>query len=215
MPGMDLTEKRLDNERRGLDVADVDPDPIVQFSRWYSETSEVGLHQPDAMALATVDGDGRPAVRHVLLKGLDRRGFVFYTNYDSAKAAHLTEQPFAALVFPWQQLSRQVRASGPVERVSAGESDEYFATRPRGSQLSAWASHQSRVIEGRPVLERRLADFEARFADRPVERPLFWGGFLLVPDEVELWQGRPNRLHDRVRYRKVADDDWAIERLAP
>lgn len=212
---VDLTEQRLENEARGLSVEDVDPDPIVQFMDWYEQARASGLHQPDAMALATVDANHRPAVRHVLLKGVDARGFVFFTNYESAKARQLIGNAYASIVFPWQQISRQVRASGVVDKVSADESDEYFATRPRGSQLSAWASEQSSVIASRDELEQRLADLEVRFEGREVERPPFWGGFLLVPAEIELWQGRPDRLHDRVRYRRLPEQGWKRERLAP
>ncbi|MBI2706302.1 MAG: pyridoxamine 5'-phosphate oxidase [Actinobacteria bacterium] len=212
---MDLTELRLENERKGLDVADVARDPLTEFSRWYEQARASGLHQPEAMSLATVDANSRPSVRHVLLKRIDSRGFAFFTNYDSAKARHLARNPHASLVFPWHQLSRQVRASGIVEKVSADESDAYFATRPRGSQLSAWASEQSSVISGRWVLEDRLRALEERFAGAEVGRPPFWGGYLAIPYEIEFWQGRSNRLHDRVRYRRHPEQGWIIERLAP
>ena len=214
MADPDLTARRLVFEERGLDVADVDLDPLVQFERWFDEVTDAGLHQPDAMALATVDSESSPTVRHVLLKGVDERGFAFFTNYESAKARDLASNPNAAVVFPWHQLSRQVRVAGMVEKLSAAESDEYFSTRPRGSQVSAWASPQSHAVESRAVLEQRAAELEEQFAGEPVPRPPFWGGYVLVPYEVELWQGRPNRLHDRVRYRRTPTD-WLLERLAP
>jgi len=201
--------------RAGLVEADVDPDPVVQFGRWFDDANAAGLVEPSAMTLATAGADGVPSARMVLLRGVDRRGFVFYTNYDSRKAAELAANPRAALVFWWGELQRQVRVEGPVERTSQEESAAYFRTRPPGSRLSAWASPQSRVIPGRAVLDERVAELAARHPDGDVPLPPFWGGYRLVPEVVELWQGRPNRLHDRLRYTRAAAGGWRIQRLAP
>lgn len=198
----------------GLDRAALDPDPFVQFRRWFDEAVAAGIHEPDAFVVATADENGRPSARHVLLKGLDS-GFVFFTNYTSRKADELEANPFAAICFPWNILSRQVRVNGTVERVSEAESDEYFSTRARESQLGAWASHQSAVLDDRAQLEERYREADARFVGTEVERPPHWGGYRIVPDEIEFWQGRPNRLHDRFRYRRSADGGWLIERLSP
>jgi pyridoxamine 5'-phosphate oxidase len=196
-------------------VAGVDPDPIVQFRRWFGDARAAGLAEPEAMTLATTGPDGRPSARMVLLKGFDQRGFVFYTNYTSRKSRELAANPAAALVFWWPPpLQRQVRIEGLVERVSHEESEAYFRTRPFGSQLGAWASNQSEVIPDRDVLEKRLEELSARYADGEVPLPPFWGGFRLAPDVIELWQGRPNRLHDRLRYRRDGDR-WTIQRLSP
>jgi pyridoxamine 5'-phosphate oxidase len=193
----------------------VDPDPIVQFGRWYREAEEAGLFQPDAMTLATATADGVPSARMVLLKGFDERGFSFFTNFDSRKARELDENPRAALVVYWAELRHQVRVTGRVERLSRDESEAYFRTRPHGSRLAAWASRQSRVIPSREVLEDEYRRLEAEYAEGGVPLPPFWGGFRVVPDSVELWMGRPNRLHDRLRYSRRPDGSWAIERLAP
>jgi pyridoxamine 5'-phosphate oxidase len=201
--------------REGLVEADVDPDPVVQFGRWFDDANGAGLVEPSAMTLATAGADGAPSARMVLLRGVDRRGFVFYTNYESRKAAELAANPRAALVFWWGELRRQVRVEGPVERTSQEESAAYFRTRPPGSRLSAWASPQSRVIPGRSVLDERVAELAARHPDGEVPLPPFWGGYRLVPEVVELWQQRPNRLHDRLRYTRTADGGWRIDRLAP
>lgn len=190
-----------------LQEDDVDPDPVRQFSAWHAEAGT-----PAEVALATASADGEPSVRMVLLRGLDGRGFVFYTNWGSAKARDLAANPRAALLFFWAP-DRQVRVRGPVERATAEESDAYWRTRPRGSQLGAWASAQSEVIDGRAGLERRLAEVEARFPG-DVPRPPFWGGYRVVPETLELWQRREDRLHDRLRYRR-AGAGWALERLAP
>jgi pyridoxamine 5'-phosphate oxidase len=211
---MDIADQRRIFETRGLDVADVDADPFVQFERWYAAARDAGIHQPDAMALATVDADGQPSVRHVLLKGFDADGFTFFTNYESAKGHELAVNPRASVVFPWLALNRQVRVTGPVDRVAAAESDEYFATRPRGSQLSAWASSQSEVIASRAELEEQADVAARRFAEREVERPPYWGGYRLAPVAIELWQGRADRLHDRLVYRRT-DGAWLIQRLQP
>jgi pyridoxamine 5'-phosphate oxidase len=187
----------------------------VQFGRWFGDARAAGLPEPEAMTLATTGPDGRPSARMVLLKGFDQRGFVFYTNYTSRKSRELAASPAAALVFWWPPpLQRQVRIEGLVERVSNEESEAYFRTRPLGSQLGAWASNQSEVIPGRDVLEKRLEELSARYADGEVPLPPFWGGFRLAPEVIELWQGRPNRLHDRLRYRRDGAR-WTIERLSP
>jgi pyridoxamine 5'-phosphate oxidase len=201
--------------RAGLVEADVDPDPVVQFGRWFDDAKAADLVEPSAMTLATASAEGVPSARMVLLRGVDQRGFVFYTNYESRKAAELAANPRAALVFWWGELQRQIRVEGPVERTSQQESAAYFRTRPLGSRLSAWASPQSRVIPGRAVLDQRVAELAAGHPDGDIPLPPFWGGYRLVPEVVELWQGRPNRLHDRLRYTRSADGRWRIERLAP
>jgi pyridoxamine 5'-phosphate oxidase len=200
--------------REALAEADVDADPVVQFGRWFEQATHAGLLEPHAMNLATATPDGRPSARMVLLRGFDERGFCFYTNYESRKAAELAANPMAALVFWWGELERQVRIEGTVERTSRAESEAYFASRPPGSQLSAAASPQSRVIADRAVLERRAAELATAVPDGQVPLPDFWGGYRLAHEVVEFWQGRPNRLHDRLRYRRVGDI-WRIERLAP
>lgn len=198
---------------RALDRDDLDPDPIVQLRRWLDAADAAGIALPNAMALATADASGRPSVRHVLLRGIDR-GFVFYTNAESRKGRQLNENPRAALVLFWRELDRQVSASGEVAAVSEDEADAYFATRPRDAQVGAWASRQSAVLSGRGELEDAIERIEARFAGVDVPRPPFWGGFRLVPDAVEFWQGREHRLHDRFRYTRAAES-WRIERLYP
>ena len=204
---------RRDYEALGLSEADVLADPLAQFRRWFDEAREVGLPEPNAMALATVDAAGQPAARTVLLKGLDRRGLTFFTNLESRKARELAANPKAALLFWWQAQARQVRFEGVIEAVEDAEADAYFASRPRGSQIGAWASAQSSVIAGRAALEAAEREIAARFPGE-VTRPPFWGGYRLVPGCVEFWQGRLNRLHDRLRYTRHADG-WTIERLAP
>ena len=199
---------------RTLDRGALDDDPVEQFRRWLDEAAEAGVPLPNAMALATAGAGGRPTVRHVLLRGVDARGFTFFTNRESRKGRDLAENPQAALVFLWKELDRQVEIEGRVEPTSDEGSDAYFSGRPRGAQLGAWASPQSAVIAGREELLRGVAGAEARFAGVEVARPPYWGGFRVVPDRIEFWQGHEHRLHDRFAYTRV-DEAWRIDRLAP
>ncbi len=192
---------------------DLDPDPLVQFRRWYDDAVAAGVRQPDAMALATVNADGAPTARTVLLRGLDDRGFAFYTNLESAKAADLGSEPRAALVFHWREVERQVRVVGIASRLPDAEAVRYWDTRPRGHRISAWASPQSAVVD-EATLAARVAEIEARFAGVDPPLPPFWGGFVVRPDEIELWQGATDRLHDRIRYRRESGE-WKKTRLAP
>jgi len=205
---------REEYTRAGLREADADPDPIEQFRGWFGEALAADLHEPNAMTLATATPDGRPSARVVLLKGFDERGFVFYTNYEGRKGRELEANPRAALVFYWGELERQVRVEGRVSRVSDGESDAYFSGRPRGSQLGALASEQSRPVRDRGALERRLRELEGEYEGREVPRSAFWGGYRIEPETIEFWQGRENRLHDRLRYSR-SEGGWKIERLQP
>jgi pyridoxamine 5'-phosphate oxidase len=188
---------------------------MVEFARWFAEAQEAQVAEPNAMTLATASADGAPSARIVLLKAFDERGFVFFTDYRSRKGGELEANPRAALVFFWQELERQVRITGGVTLTSHEESERYFGSRPLGSRLGAWASHQSRVIPGRAVLEKDLSEVEQRFAEGSVPLPPYWGGYRLLPDTVEFWQGRENRLHDRIRYLREAGKEWRIERLSP
>lgn len=209
-------DMRKEYMARGLDESAVDADPIRQFAVWFDEAVAARLLEPNAMALATASPDGRPSVRMVLLKGFETAGFVFYTNYESRKGAELAANPRAALDLFWVELERQVRIEGSVERVTPEQSDAYFHSRPRGSQLGAAASHQSTVLPGREPLERRLEELEAQYVDSDtIPRPEYWGGYRVVPEVIEFWQGRANRLHDRLRYTRRPDGSWTIERLAP
>jgi pyridoxamine 5'-phosphate oxidase len=194
---------------------DVDPDPARQFASWFQEAQAAGVRMPEAAALATASADGVPSVRMVLVKGFDERGFTFFSNYASRKGGELAANPRAALAFYWDPLGRQVRIEGAVERTSAEESADYVRSRPRGSQLSALASPQSEVIDSREKLERRVAELDQRHGSDELPLPTSWGGFRLIPDTVELWQQRHDRLHDRLRYRRGEDGGWVIERLAP
>jgi len=213
-PITDPSQLRVDYKRAALSERDAASDPIELFTRWFDEAVAAAIPEPNAMTLATVDAAGRPTARIVLMKGVDARGVVFHTNYDSRKGRDLAANPRAALLFFWVGLERQVRIDGAAERVSAEDSDAYFAARPRGSQISAWASPQSAPVADRPWLEARVAEFEARFASGAVPRPPNWGGMRVVPDRFEFWQGRTSRLHDRLVWSRQGDR-WTIERLAP
>jgi pyridoxamine 5'-phosphate oxidase len=199
----------------GLSEADADPDPFAQFGRWFDEALRADLREANAMTVATATPDGVPSARIVLLKSWDARGFVFYTNYEGQKGRELAANPVAALLFYWAELERQVRIVGSVDRTTAEESDRYFASRPLGSRLGAIVSHQSSVIPGRTHLEERLRALEAEYQDSLPPRPEGWGGFRVAPYGFEFWQGRPNRLHDRLRYRRDEGGAWVIERLSP
>jgi len=211
-----LADMRRDYTRDGLSEANAPAEPFSLFHQWFAEAVETEQPpvEPNAMTLATVDAAGRPHCRVLLLKALDARGFTFFTNYTSAKAEHIEASPYAAMTFFWPTLERQVRIEGRVEKVSAAESDAYYQVRPLGSRLGAWASPQSQVIRDRAELERLLAEAEQRFLDTAPHCPPHWGGYRLLPDRMEFWQGRPSRLHDRLNYRLVAND-WQRERLAP
>jgi pyridoxamine 5'-phosphate oxidase len=209
-----LPEREWAHPEGGLSEEDVNPDPFKQFSVWLEDALAAKLPQPLGMALATATRDGKPSVRMVLLRGVSEKGFCFFTNYESRKARELQTNPRAALVLYWAELDRQVRVEGTIDRLSAEESDAYFQTRPRGSQLGAWASPQSQVIPNRELMERNLQELTAKYAAGPVPRPPHWGGFRLVPEAIEFWAGGDNRLHDRLRYVRHGQK-WKVERLAP
>lgn len=212
---VDLTAIRTDYARAGLHERDLDPSPLVQLDGWLREAIAAEHPEPTAMTLATVTPDGDPAARVVLLKGLDATGLVFFTNYESDKGRQLETAPRACACFFWVMLERQARVTGLVSKVAREESEAYFRSRPRESQLGAWASPQSVVVSGREAIEASLAEARARFGEGEIPCPPHWGGYRLVPDRLELWQGRPSRLHDRLRYTRVADASWKIERLSP
>jgi len=211
----DLAKLRSEYTAHGLRRADLHSDPVQQFSTWFAAALAAEIRDVNAMSLATATRDGKPSVRIVLLKGFDERGFSFFTNYDSGKGRDLDANPFAEMVFYWPQLERQVRISGEVERTSREDSAAYFHSRPLGSQLGAWVSKQSEVIDARKVLDARMNEMTERFENGEIPLPPHWGGYRLKPDRFEFWQGRPNRLHDRFRYSRKADGTWLIDRLAP
>jgi pyridoxamine 5'-phosphate oxidase len=208
-----LADLRKNYSLGSLDIADVDPNPFRQFDKWFKQALDAQLPEPNTMTLATVDPRGRPSARIVLIKGVDERGFVFFTNYESRKGRELADNPHASLLFYWIELERQVRIEGTVVKTSDAESDTYFASRPVGSRIGAWASEQSKAIESRAVLEAREHEFSAQYGDNP-PRPPHWGGYRLIPDAIEFWQGRPSRLHDRMFYTR-SGTDWTIARLSP
>lgn len=214
IPG-DPAASRYEHIGKGLRRSDLDPNPIKQFANWFTTAIETGIRDVNAMSLATAGQDAKPSVRIVLLKSFDEDGFTFFTNYESEKGKQLEANPYAALGFYWIELDRQIRISGKVRKTSRKESETYFRSRPVGSQLSAWASRQSAVLDGRRVLDARMEEMNERFADKRVPLPPHWGGYRLKPDNMEFWQGRSNRLHDRFRYTRQSDGSWLIERLAP
>lgn len=197
-----------------LTEADVDPDPIRQFNCWFQQALDAQLPEPNAMTLATAGADGRPDARIVLVKGVDERGFAFFTNYESRKGQELAQQPYACLLFYWIELERQVRIEGAVEKVDAAESDAYFHSRPLGSRIGAWASVQSAEIASRAILEEREVHYRAQYGENP-PRPPHWGGYRVRPESIEFWQGRPSRLHDRIKYLRRPDGQWRLVRLSP
>lgn len=214
---MELADIRARYQSEGLDLGDVDPDPVVQVKRWIADWTAVAPNEPSSVVLASADADGRPSARTLLLRGFDERGCTVFTSYDSRKGQDLAANPRGALLFSWVPILRQVHMRGPVAEVPREESEAYFATRQRGSQLAAWASHQSSVLADRAELEARFAEADQRFADGEVPCPPYWGGYRLVPEEYELWQGRPDRMHDRLRYERdsATGAGWRIVRLSP
>ena len=206
---------RKDYQLQTLSEKDVCADPIQQFSKWWQEAVQSEIDEVNALTLATSSLQGKPSARIVLLKGYDTKGFLFFTNYESTKGNELAENPQASMVFFWKELQRQVRIEGSIEKVSPEESDEYFSSRPAGSRISAWASPQSKVITNRTEIENKVEKYQAAYADGNIPRPPYWGGYRLKPLQIEFWQGRANRLHDRIQYTIQKDNSWKIERLAP
>ena len=214
MAELNLADLRQEYRKAALDIEDLGTGPIAFFGQWFNEAQQSGIDDVNAMTLATTDKEGRPHARIVLLKGLDTNNFQFFTNYESDKAAQLEARPYAALLFFWKELERQVRVEGRVEKLPEAASDAYFASRPVGSQLGAWASPQSRPVANRAVLEARFVEAQGRFASKVVPRPEHWGGYAVIPERIEFWQGRPSRLHDRILFERAANG-WSVTRLAP
>ncbi|MBP5972707.1 pyridoxamine 5'-phosphate oxidase [Brasilonema sp. CT11] len=210
-----IADLRKDYTLQSLSEKDVNSNPFIQFRQWFDQALAAQLPEPNAMTVATATLNGQPSARIVLLKGFDQRGFIFYTNYNSHKGQELAENPQASLVFWWAELERQVRICGSVEKVSEKESDEYFYSRPLNSRLGAWASEQSQVIKSREVLEQRMQELQIQYQNQDVKRPQHWGGLRVIPTEIEFWQGRSNRLHDRLLYTRLDDGSWKIQRLSP
>jgi pyridoxamine 5'-phosphate oxidase len=210
-----IADIRKDYQKQTLLETDVAPDPFEQFNRWWDEAIKSELDEVNAMTLATASATGTPSARIVLLKSVSAEGFIFFTNYNSHKGKELEENPFACLVFFWKELERQIRITGTIEKVSAAESDEYFNSRPVGSRIGAWASPQSSIIPSRETIEMNMAKYEEEFAGGKITRPAHWGGYIVKPTVIEFWQGRPNRLHDRIQYSKQQGGSWEINRLAP
>lgn len=210
-----IADLRKDYTLEGLSKTEIDPNPFIQFKKWFDQALAAQLPEPNAMTIATATPEGTPSARMVLLKDFDQRGFVFFTNYNSHKGQELAENPQAALVFWWAELERQVRISGYVEKVSETESDQYFHSRPANSRLGAWVSNQSEVIASRELLEQRMQEFQHKYENQEIPRPPHWGGLRVIPSEIEFWQGRSSRLHDRLLYTHLEDGSWKIERLSP
>ena len=212
---MDLNDLRQEYSERSIDVDSVDPNPFIQFETWFKEATKAEVTEPNAMVIATTDTDGQSTQRTVLLKYFDETGFVFFTNYDSRKAAQISGNAKVSMLFPWYVLHRQVEISGVAEKISSAESIKYFALRPRGSQLGAWVSQQSAVVSSRSVLQNKLAELKQKFSSGSVPMPPNWGGFRVKPSRIEFWQGGKNRLHDRIEYQLSSDQSWQRQRLAP
>lgn len=210
-----IADLRKDYSLEGLSETEIDPNPFIQFKKWFEQSLAAQLPEPNAMTIATTTPDGKPSARMVLLKDFDERGFVFFTNYNSRKGQELAENPQAALVFWWAELERQVRVIGSVEKVSESESDYYFESRPAKSRLGAWASNQSEIIASREVLEQRMQELQSKYENQEIPRPPHWGGLRVIPTEIEFWQGRSSRLHDRLLYTHLDDGSWKIQRLSP